>query len=151
MVTWLARGGRRRAAVTREQASSGGGGWAAGAARAAGLCWAGVRTGPACSVGSRLRSHWAFWPLEGAAWEPGGLQRGKRKRHTRRGSASRHHIPRLPTRGSSNKGFLFSFHYFMGKTPTSTEDFQTAVLAESPSRSQGRIKMIPWAWRCFLS
>ena len=75
----------------------------------------------------------------------------RKKRDTRRGSASRHHSPRLPTRGSSNKGFLFSFHYFTGKTPTSTEDFQTAVLAESPSRSQAKIKMIPRAWRCFLS
>ena len=84
--------------VTREQASSEGGGWVAGAAGAGvWLCPVGPRAGLACSAGSRLPSHRAFWLRERAAWEPGDLWREK-KRGTHGGSDSRRPVRPSPWR-----------------------------------------------------
>lgn len=127
------RGGHRQAAVTREQASSGGGGWAAGAARVAGLCWVGVQAGPACSAGSRLRSHWAFWPPEGVAWEPGGLQREKRETHTE-GQPPGVIFPGFPPEAPSTRASFSPSTISRGKHPLPPKTFQTAVSVESPSR-----------------
>ena len=57
-----------------------------------------------------------------------GVCKERRETDTRRGSASRRHIPRLPIRGSFDEGFLFSFHYFTGKTSTSTKDFSDSSI-----------------------
>lgn len=115
-----------------------GGGWAAGVARVAGL--AGRESGLGhwfALLAQGFRSHWAFGHRRGGVGARG-LQREKKKeRHTHaEGQPPGVIFPGSPPEDPPTRP-SFSFHYFTGKTPTSTKDFQTAVSAESFQAPRG--------------